>query len=82
VDDREFESLICEERARGGRMSTTRLKTGHWVSNPRCPEWGIGEVIGIEPDAVRVAFETSEKKICTRVVELEIVAPPTKRDHS
>jgi hypothetical protein len=63
-------------------MSSKGVKPGQWVRNPRCPDWGIGEIIGVEQDSVRVVFESGERKISTRVVELEMIEPPTQRDHS
>jgi hypothetical protein len=52
------------------------LSKGQWVKNPKCPEWGIGQVIQDEGDSVRVLFSIGEKKVSQRHVTLELVDPP------
>ena len=63
-------------------MNGRVFETRQWVRNPRCPDWGIGEIVSIEHDAVRVLFESGERKISTRVAELEIVEPPIRQNHT
>jgi Protein of unknown function (DUF3553) len=53
-------------------------RCGMWVRNPKQADWGIGEVIGIDGDKVMVLFkEAGEKKVLTRIIELEEVPTPT-----
>ena len=53
-------------------------RCGMWVRNPKQADWGIGEVIGIDGDKVMVLFkEAGEKKVLTRIIELEEVPAPT-----
>jgi hypothetical protein len=54
------------------------LQGGQWVRHPKCPDWGIGQVLGQEGDVVRVIFhEQGEKKIDVRYVSLELVEAPS-----
>jgi hypothetical protein len=53
-------------------------RCGMWVRNPKQAAWGVGEVIGIDGDKLRILFkEGGEKKIVTRIVALEEVPSPT-----
>jgi hypothetical protein len=52
------------------------LSRGQWVKNPKCPEWGTGQVLQDEGDSVRVLFPIGEKKVSQKYVTLELVDPP------
>ena len=73
---------LLADRERSSLMSSKGIKPGQWVRNPRCPDWGSGEIGNVEHDAVRVVFENRKRKISTRVVELELIEPPAQWDHS
>jgi hypothetical protein len=62
-------------------MCDVNFRQGQWIRHPKCPDWGVGEIVGVEPDAVRVVFESvGERKISTQFVALELVDPPENRD--
>ena len=47
------------------------------MRHPKCPDWGIGEVLGQDGDTVRVRFQQKgEKKLKTQYVSLEVVEAP------
>src|SRR5438309_8383716 len=75
-------SYHSENLEMGQLMNGKVFETGQWVRNPRRPDWGVGEIVGVEHDAVRVVFESGERKISTRVVELEMVEPPIRQNHT
>ena len=53
------------------------FQQGDWVRHPKCPDWGIGEVLGQDGDTVRVLFQQKgEKKLNTQYVNLEAVEAP------
>jgi hypothetical protein len=53
------------------------FQQGQWVRHPVRPDWGIGEVLGQEGEAVRVFFQQAgEKKLNTQFVSLEVVEAP------
>ena len=48
------------------------------VRNPKQSAWGVGEVVGIEEDKVKVLFsEVGEKNLVTRIAMLEEAPAPT-----
>ena len=50
---------------------------GQWVRHPKCPDWGIGEVLGQDGDTVSVLFQQiGLKKLNTQHVSLEVVNAP------
>jgi len=52
-------------------------RLGMWVRNPKQPAWGIGEVVRIDEDKVKVLFsEVGEKNLVVRMVTLEEVPVP------
>jgi|ERR1700730_2605381 hypothetical protein len=62
-------------------MSIANFQQGQWIRHPKCPDWGVGEIVGVEPDAVLVVFENvGERKINTRFVALEITDAPKNRN--
>jgi hypothetical protein len=55
-------------------------RLGMWVINRKLAEWGIGQVVGIEADKLKIVFsEAGEKSLVTRMVTLEEVPAPENR---
>ena len=49
------------------------FQRGQFVRHPKCPDWGIGEVLSQEGDTVHVLFQqVGKKKLITRFVNLQL----------
>jgi hypothetical protein len=69
-------ALECVKGVSEDRVSMD-YQCGMWVRNPKQSAWGVGEVVGIEDDKVKVLFsEVGEKNLVTRLVTLEEVPAP------
>jgi Protein of unknown function (DUF3553) len=58
------------------------ISVGAWVRHPKCPDWGVGQVLGEDRDTLRILFsEVGEKTVNVRFVALEnSEAPADARD--
>lgn len=53
------------------------FQRGQWVRHPKCPDWGIGEVLSQEGETVHVHFgKEGMKKLNTQYVSLELAEMP------
>lgn len=54
---------------------------GEWVKHLKCPEWGMGKVLGQDGDFVRISFQHhGETKLDVRFSSLELVETPKHSD--